>query len=244
MGGEVLPDLLNRRSLRRMAGPKSFERGEDYLTDGRVGPLAERGGTIEAEVRGSRPYHVELRAGEGDLDHSCTCPVGMDGAFCKHCVAVGLAWLGQGRTGQVPAGKPAEPRVTMDDVRAWLASRDKDTLVGMLMDRAMEDERLARRLLIKAAQEGTRGLDLAAYREAVDRAVRTGGFVEYSEAFGYVQGIGEAIDGIEELLKEGHASEAIGLAEYALERVEGAMGEVDESDGGMGDLLERLQEIH
>ena len=33
--------VLDRRSLRRMAGARSFERGEEYFADGQVGVLVE-----------------------------------------------------------------------------------------------------------------------------------------------------------------------------------------------------------
>ena len=35
---------------------------------------------------------VELTWGEQGMDHSCDCPLGLDGEFCKHC-ATALAWL-------------------------------------------------------------------------------------------------------------------------------------------------------
>ena len=76
-----------------MAGARSFERGEDYFLNGQVKALTEDEGTITAKVQGTRPYRVELWIEEDDLEYSCTCPVGADGEFCKHCVAVGLAWL-------------------------------------------------------------------------------------------------------------------------------------------------------
>jgi tetratricopeptide (TPR) repeat protein len=49
---------------------------------------------------------------------------------------------------------------------------------------------------------------------------------------------------VEELLKEGHPAEVIELAERALKAVEKAMGSVDDSDGYMGGILERLQDLH
>jgi hypothetical protein len=70
---------------------------------------------------------------------------------------------------------------------------------------------------MKAARKGPRGLDLATYRRAIDRAVETGRFVEYGAARGYARGIDDAI---EELLGEGHASKVNGLTEHALAAVE------------------------
>ncbi|MGH9340604.1 MAG: SWIM zinc finger family protein [Acidobacteriota bacterium] len=240
----TLCGLLDRRALRRMAGGRSFERGEDYFAGGRVGSLTEHGGTIIAKVRGARPYQVKLWSADGEVQYSCTCPVGRDDAFCKHCVAVALAWLDQGQPAHAPGKKAAKPAVTMDDVRAYLAGREKSALVDMLMDQAMDDDRLRRRLFMEAARTSPRGFNVATFRRAIDEAVDSGGFVDYHSAYGYASGIEEAIDSIEDLLKEGHASEVIGLAEHALEAVEKAMGFVDDSDGHMGGILERLQEIH
>jgi hypothetical protein len=185
---------------------------------------------------------VKLWAQDGDLASSCTCPMGTDGAFCKHCVAVGLAWLDQGSG--ATSGKRAKPSVTMDDVRAYLAARGKEALVALLMEQAMEDDRLCQRLLMKAARKTPKGLDLATYRQAIDRAVDLGEFVEYGAARDYAEGIDEVIDSIEELLKEGHAPGVVELTEHALVAVEDAMGSVDDSDGRMGGIVERLQELH
>jgi len=235
---------LDRGTLRRMAGARSFERGEDYFAGGQVRALAEHAGTIAARVLGTREYRVKLWVEAGNLDFSCTCPVGDDGAFCKHCVAVGLAWLAGRSEGEASSKKRAKPAVTMDDVRACLAGQDKAALVDLLMEQAMDDDRLRQRLLMKAAKKGPQGLDLATYREAIDSAADTGGFVEYGAAHGYAQGIEDAVDSVEELLKEGHAAEVIELAEHALAAVEDGMESVDDSDGHMGGILERLQEIH
>jgi tetratricopeptide (TPR) repeat protein len=49
---------------------------------------------------------------------------------------------------------------------------------------------------------------------------------------------------VDELLKEGRPAEVIKLTEYALGAVEEAMGSVDDSDGNMGGILERLQDLH
>ena len=243
-----LRHTLDLAALRRMAGTRSYARGEEYFARGQVRSLAEYAGTIVANVHGTREYRVKLRAEGRDIDYSCTCPVGDDGEFCKHCVAVGLAWLNEARAqgGKPTKEKPAKakPAITMDDVRAHLAGQEKEKLVALLMEYAMEDERLRQRLLMKAARKGPKGLDLATYRKALENALDAGRFVEYGEVHGYAQSIGEAIDSVEELLKEGHAAAVIELAEHALAAVEAAIESVDDSDGYMGEILERLQALH
>jgi uncharacterized Zn finger protein len=229
-----LAEILDRRTLLRLAGGRSFERGEDYFAGGQVRTLAEHAGTLTAKVLGTREYRVKLWDEGEELSFSCTCPIGADGEFCKHAVAVGLAWLDNRSAGSRARRKAAKAAVTMDDVRAYLAGQDKGALVDLLMEQAMDDDRLRERLLMKAAKKGRKGLDVATFRVAIDNAVDTGDFVDYRSASDYASGIGEVVDSIAELLKEGHAAEVIELTEHALARVEGAMASVDDSDGYMG----------
>jgi uncharacterized Zn finger protein len=239
-----LHELIDRQALRRMAGAQSYWRGEGYFADGRVCNLAEDRGKVAAEVRGTQVYRVALWVEEGGLEYSCSCPLGHDGVFCKHCVAVGLAWLDPAGAKPKKAPKREKPSVTMDDVRAWLADREKSELVNMLMEQAMEDGRLRQRFTLEVARSSPKGLDLRTYRRAIDAAVNAGDFVDYEDAFDYSQGIEDAVKGIEELLRDGHAVEVIELSEYALERVERAIEQVDDSDGYMGGILEQLQTLH
>lgn len=111
MGGESpLKTLITERRLRQLASARSFERGEQYYRDGHVSSLAERGAVVSATVRGTEDYQVRLEAVGGELRHRCTCPLGGGGEFCKHAVAVALAWLhGQSQDDPSPA--------------IWLASR-------------------------------------------------------------------------------------------------------------------------
>ena len=237
---------LNPNALRRMAGPPAFERGENYFAEGRVHALTVLERTASAKVVGSREYRVKVWIEDDVIESSCTCPVGRDGAFCKHGVAVGLAWLEETSIPKARASKSKKPKatVTMEDARAHLAGQEKKALVEMLMEQATTDDRLRRRLLMKASRTGPGAPDLAAYRAAIDDAIDTGGFVEYGEAKEYAQGIEDTIDSIEELLEDGHAAEVIDLAEHALAAVEEACGSIDDSDGHLGSILERLQGLH
>jgi uncharacterized Zn finger protein len=240
-----LEEVIERSVLRRMAGSRAFDRGEDYVANAQVGAITERDGTLNAKVNGTQTYRVKLWR-EGDaLDYSCNCPVGRDGAFCKHGVALGLAWLAQKTSKTSVSGKAKGlPRITLDDVRAHLLKRDKNALVDLLMRQAIGNDDLRRRLLMEVAGNAPGGLDLATYRQAIDEATNAGGYVDYHEVGAYADGINGAIDGVEKLMERGHAAEAIELFEHALMAVEQALGVVDDSNGEVGGLLERLQELH
>lgn len=91
----MLNKLITRASLEDFAGTTAFRRGEEYFSVGAVRRLRATGDKVTAKVEGTRTYQVELRSDDGDLIYDCTCPRTADGYFCKHCVAIGLAWLAE-----------------------------------------------------------------------------------------------------------------------------------------------------
>jgi len=49
---------------------------------------------------------------------------------------------------------------------------------------------------------------------------------------------------LQDLLDDGHAEAVVALAEHAIDRAEDAVGYVDDSDGWMSGIAERLQDLH
>ena len=238
----ALTALLDAPTLRRLARAESFRRGRSYFNDGAVESLTEDVGSINAKVIGTKPYRAKLWVDGNALGYSCSCPVGDDGDFCKHLVAVGLSALA-GRL--KPMKVERKPQLTMKDLKAYLEGEEKVSLVKMLMERAEWDDALRDQLLLKVARSRrSGGPDVAALKEAVDAAVYPDDYVSWKEAADYSNGVEEAVKAIEGVLKDGHVVETIELAEHALRAVEEAMNSVDDSDGYMGGLLERIQELH
>ncbi len=240
----TLAEVLNRALLRQMAGVRTYGRGADYYEGGLVRSLAENDASVTASVRGTHTYRIKLWIAAGRLSYSCDCPVGADDTFCKHAVAVGLKWLAEHGKNKSDGKRAERSAVTMDDVRAYLDSQSKATLTKLLLDSAMDDDRLRERLLMKTAKEGPSGINLETFRKAIDRAVDPGGFVDYHSMYEYSRGISEVVDSITELLKDGHGAEVVELSEHALSAVEDCIGSTDDSDGHLGGILEQLQELH
>ena len=235
--------VISLRELKRLATTRSFARGEAYFKDGRVHGLAVNEGTCTAIVSGQDEYCVTLGSTGGEINYSCDCPIGLEGEFCKHLVAVGLASLNPASDSK---GKPSKRkgRASKDDLRAYLERQDKDTLVAMLEREAMENRNLRDRLLLEAAQSNPAGLDITAYRRSIASATQTDGFVDYHSAYDYTRRILQVTDSIAALLNRGHAPAVIELTEYALAQLEKAIGDMDDSDGYMSDILPELQNLH
>ncbi|MDH3475154.1 MAG: hypothetical protein OEM59_15855 [Rhodospirillales bacterium] len=149
--------LVTLELLRRMALGRSFARGEVYFDEGAVRSLRDHGDGVKAVVKGTRKYRVRLKVEDDELEYDCNCPVGMDGEFCKHCVAVGLAWRERGGPAVARADGPAP--LTETDLRDYIAGLDKEELVTLLLAQAEEDERLERRLTLRAAAAAPGGAE-------------------------------------------------------------------------------------
>lgn len=231
-------NFLNEQVLKDYAGSRSFNLGKEYFESDCVFGLSEYGGKVAAKVSGTHDYQVKLRAEDGDeLGYDCSCPFAEEGNFCKHCVAVGLAWLaGKG-------SKKAKSATNLDDVKTYLRTRDKAQLVELLMQEALENEDLRGRLTLAAARSNPRGVNVEAFRKELKRAIYINDYVDYHGAYGYARNAEKVIDSVAELLEKNPVT-VIDLCEYALRLAEKAMNSIDDSNGEMGGILDKLQELH
>jgi len=152
-------------------------------------------------------------------------------------VAVGLALAGdEGRTSKEPEEAPV-------DLREYLRSAEKEQLIDLLLEHATEDELLRGRLLVDAA--GARdSVDAAGYRWTIEDVFNPSEYVDWRSVYAYSQGIERAIDSVEALLEDGHGPEVIELCEHAMDCLEDALGRVDDSDGLLGAIRDRLGSPH
>ena len=129
--------LFGEADLQRVAGERSFGRGQGYLNA--VGDLEIAVDQVTATVYGTDAYEVVLDLGDDGLTGECSCPHGREGFFCKHLVAVGLTVLG--RSGDIPA-EQAAAAAKARSLEAWLDGLSRDDLLGLVR----EDRGLRRRL--------------------------------------------------------------------------------------------------
>lgn len=123
-----IDEVVTPSNLRTLAGNRSYSRGEEYCQRGAVHHLYCDGEQLTADVHGTHVYRARIVNAEGALDGECNCPVGRDGAFCKHLVALGLAYLDN--------KKPASG-ATNTSTFSWqdfLKRCDKDELIKIILE--------------------------------------------------------------------------------------------------------------
>jgi len=236
--------LITDKTLKKMAGAAAFQRGEDYFSAGSVGPLRDTGDKISARVEGTETYRVELWDDDGSLGYDCTCPRAAEGYFCKHCVALGLAWLsGRKESGGTVSAKE-QCRDPWRDIRDYLNTQTPEVLVELLLDTAERDDRLYQSLLFKA-ERAVVGTDVVnVFRKAIDQATRIHGFIDWRESGDFAVNLDQVVELLAELLTPDSAGMLIGLAEYAIERVENALEQIDDSNGEVGGIVQALGDLH
>ena len=231
---------VTERSVRNVADTRSFERGRAYFAAGQVRRFTIDGTSVTATVDGTSVYRVRLDITAGGLTGRCSCPYGQDGVFCKHCVATALAWMDAG--GEV--GEPRARSVTDDRLREFLLGQDRAWLADELLAAAQADAVLRARLDVAAGVDARTAFDNRALRERLERAIEIGDFVDYGAAYSYFHGVEEALSEVARLVDVGFPDAALNLIEYALDLLEGAAGQVDDSDGGLREAIDRAEEIH
>ncbi|MBN3818334.1 hypothetical protein G3N57_17735 [Paraburkholderia sp. Se-20369] len=244
-----LADLITHAEIRALADPKSFERGKAYYHDGAVSRLTELDGEVSATVRGTYRYHVELAVGDdGALDYACNCPVGEDGAFCKHAVAVALSWLENSGEDVChdEAPEPARPRrkrkTYAELIQAYLAALDEDALRHWLLDAAERDRTLRDRLLFEA--RAANADDVSSLKAAVRQLARVARPLGWDEAHVYGENLFELADMLRRQLAGPHAAQVVELAELAIADAEASLEQIDDSDGSVAPGIRELADLH
>jgi uncharacterized Zn finger protein len=194
---------------------------------------------VLAQVEGSETYRVRLRSSGGDrrqqFTADCTCPAFEREGWCKHLVAVALA--------ANAAGDDLPDRCAA--IRAHLVGLGAEALAGMLIEIAADDPALMRRLDLAASAAATPAEKHAAkLRESLAEVLRPRRFVEYDEAGGWTSEVLEVLDQVPALIASGAAGEARALLESVLDDLPEALEQVDDSDGGGMQILERAAELH
>lgn len=241
-----LLEALTLSTVRTLADEKTFLRGLAYFHEGAVGRLDEMGEEVRADVQGTHRYHIMLAAGQaGGLEYDCDCPVGEGGAFCKHAVAVALAWLESVGEEVFPPPEPSKPkrkRITKaDQVKQYLETLTEQELRDILVAASDGDRRLRDKLLFAA--KAAAGSDLPSLRALVRQATRTSGFLDWREAAGYGHQLAELGELLEKRIRDGNPK-LVEVIEEAIVEAERALTQIDDSNGEVYPVIGGLQQIH
>ena len=139
--------------LRRIATDSSFERGQDYYSEGAVRELTYDGRQFSARVAGTYRYRVTIGGTSEEPRMRCTCPYDY-GGICKHLVAAGLAIL-EGEAGTGATYEEAiiveEPTLSPEDFSS-LFDQVTDVIKVKFLQQALSQSRVLRTQFARYAE--------------------------------------------------------------------------------------------
>lgn len=230
---EITADLLAT-----MAGAGAYDRGYAYFLDGRVTAIETNAGRTAATVCGTQLYQVELRHTDSRLDGACTCPASEGFDFCKHCVAVALVLRDCQIAGALP--QPDDEAATLT---AYLAGQSRDELVAELVDILPRVPEIRERLLAQA-ELAAGPISAKSLKQAITKVTRPRDLWEYGEVAAYFRRIESTLENIANIAEQVPAEALLKTALYGIERLNRALGRVDDSGGFRFAAQQILRELH
>lgn len=203
---------------------------------------------VRAIVEGTESYRVQLSWADGELLGDCSCPMGSEGAFCKHCVAVGLVLIDEaersdGDGGGDDGADDGEP-LSEGDLRDYLNSLDHEALVDLLCDHAASDDTLHLKLVLRAAGD-RENPDIAMLRRQIYSALRTRGRLSYEGGLDYADRADDILDALENLIESGHAAEVVPLVQQVIDLLNEGVEQADElSSDEIGLMADQAADLH
>jgi hypothetical protein len=226
-------------ALHEIAGERVFARGSAYHEERQVEIVAIDRTRVRARVIGSEVYRSELVGAGKKFSGTCSCRAFAEWGFCKHLVATALAanCLGSAELEQVSS--------RFAKIREHLRGRGLEGLVEIVVRLAERDSSLLEELeLSVVAADADDTTLLAHFKKSITEVTRTLGYVEYPKMRGWVQGIESVLDRIAALVESGRAALVLQLLDHFFARMDVALGNTDDSDGGGADAYAKACEIH
>jgi uncharacterized Zn finger protein len=245
----TLAEVLTLAEIQSLADTNTFARGKAYFHDGAVSRLEECEGAVRASVRGTHRYSVELGVSDdGELTFECNCPVGDDGTFCKHSVAVALSWLENSgeevfHADDTEREKPRKKRKTYEElIREYLATLDEHAMRELLLEAVERDAALRDKLLFAA--RAASASDLPSMKTAVRQATQISRPLGWREADAYGDGLMSLAAMLRQRLAGPHAAQVVELAELSIAGAEKSLEQIDDSGGGVMPAILELAAVH
>lgn len=136
---------------------------------------------------------------------------------------------------------PRVPRSKGGDLDALIATVDSDDLRAIVGKAAESHEEVASAVRLAATR---RSGDLRQLRAEIDRGLRAGRFLGYSESRGWAYQVQPLVEEIRGVVRSSPSAELVVLIERAIGRVVNVILHADDSDGLIGDVARHLLDLH
>ena len=137
------------------------------------------------------------------------------------------------------------PTASLDELLAYLDHCDSDELLELLKSCVLHDDVLRSKLMVRVVATSNAGAtgDAKAKR-AIEQGIDVDDFVPWNAMGAWENRAMGVVEQLERQFAQGKHQGLLDLVEHAIGRVEGAVGQVDDSGGEIRMLLDRLEILH
>jgi len=137
------------------------------------------------------------------------------------------------------------PAVSLDELLAYLDHCDREELLELLRSCVMYDDALRGTLTVRIVTATDTGAPNAAKaKRAIDQGIDVDDFVPWNAMRAWVNRAMGVVEQLERQFAQGKQQGLLDLVDHAIGRVEGTVGQVDDSGGEIRMLLDRLETLH
>jgi len=176
----------------------------------------------------------------GELVGRCSCPVGEDGLFCKHCVATGAAWI----VSEALSADERRGAGSPEAMREYLDGLSRKKLVDMLLAQAKTDSALRQRLTLAVARSQPSGPDLILIEDTIRNETGANGLWARSRYSVRLRRLEAALDTLKDALAAGDTAAVVRLSTLGLEHCLRAAGPSFNPNEDMTELAGQFLSLH
>ena len=219
--------VLSESLIKQLSGEQAFTRGLKLFNQGRVGELELSNHEIKAQVDGKVSYNVTLHHTAQVFEGSCDCPASDRFDFCKHCVAASLAYYYQTQSNQEIAETTGNNRIA-----AYLNTLTKQDLTAALAELIQSNDELIDHWSLKA-ELASGQLPPAFVRKRITKSIpyKSAGLWRFKEVEAYFGHVYSDLSILIEAIVNQAPDSAFKLTVYAVQRIEKALRNIDDSNG-------------
>ncbi len=228
---ELTEDILNDY----VKNAKTLALGKDYYKSNSVTDFHSYDDVVKAKVRGTRVYEVELKLiTKNKIEHDCSCPVGDQGIFCKHCVAVALY--------HIHKKDQTNNDTSKIDIKEYLSSCKREELLDLILEQTRNDYLFLEQIKHKAAMNDLQlrqqellqkdSVDIQSFKKTIEKEISATEYIpedfwdqhwEYDNGDffdNYRDKLNSILESITELMKQEKYHEVIELTEFFIQAFE------------------------
>jgi len=234
---------MNLDDFEQQIDPKIVDRGYDYFLDDLVdGPELIDEDVWLAMVYGTNSYSVEIHTNPDNsraiMNCSCDCPYDY-GPICKHVVAV-LYVMAEGEHSEPASPKKQKKTTPKDKIQEVFKNTTQEDLKEFILDSIKSVDGFKNRFMAHFADRLDEDPDRQ-YRSIIRNYAKAAqdryGFIDYRSAPTLTRPLWELNKKTTELLEAGKIRDSMSLCQALIEEVPVFIQQMDDSDGGAGDVV-------